>query len=175
MCTRTGWVYVGLSNVCCTAFGYVGAPFSVACLLINPETLIASRVAVWGAGGSRVPSVHTRVCDATHAIHVAASVAPRVSLCASLYTFNLAPWQPRISSGVTADKSRKGRNELTRLIRRRRVAFLFLPIFRFFLFSIPLIYFCLIYLFLRAFHGLPLDFTAYLFIRFLSSVRISMF
>jgi len=131
MCTRTGWVYVGLSNVCCTAFGYVRAPFSVACLLINPETLIASRVAVGGAGGSRVPSVHTRVCDATHAIHVAASVAPRVSLCASLYTFNLAPWQPRISSGVTADKNRKGRNELTRLIRRRRVAFLFLPVFRF--------------------------------------------
>lgn len=74
MCTVPGWVYVGLPNVCCTAFGYDEAPFSMACLLINPETLIASRVAR-GAGGSRVLSVHTRVCDATHVIHVAASVA----------------------------------------------------------------------------------------------------
>lgn len=40
---RAGRVYVRVPNVCCSAFGYTGAPFSVAGLLINPETLIASR------------------------------------------------------------------------------------------------------------------------------------
>lgn len=85
-----GGVYVRLPNVCCSAFGYTGAPFSVACLLINPETLIASYARVRARVSSteedpRVfPSVYTSdMYDARDTR--SRGIAPRVSTCFALY------------------------------------------------------------------------------------------
>lgn len=101
----TGRVYVRLPNVCCSAFGYAGAPFSVACLLINPETLIASRAREREHGrGPRVFSMYIHILACIYATQRDTRSRERIAAClyVTLYMFNLAPGKRGTSSGVTA-------------------------------------------------------------------------
>lgn len=102
-------VYVRLPNVCCTAFGYgYGAPFSVACLLINSETLIASR-----APGPSFRRAHT-CAHRTYAAHAPRQLSAdlRWGVCSACsgrsYAFRLTPTRGYSGIPLTTQRHRSG-------------------------------------------------------------------